>query len=157
MTEALIRWILAGRTLAERRRRIEVTLANEGYTLPGLPRGVDLSEVGEVHWLRGELHTVRYAVVDQGGRRVYHYLEREVDHIMIERLVHADEWAIEHIPRIPQILKRGRVEFESEDKVSYAGRQTHFHPDREIYVPFRVIVKHDPGGRWYVDTFYPVY
>ena len=157
MPDILIRWILAGRTLEERLRRIKVTLSNEGYALPPLPRGVDLSEAGEIHWVWGEPHTVRYSVVDQDGRKVYHYREREVDHIMVERLVHADEWAIEHIPRIPQILKRGRIEFASGRKVSYSSRQTYLHPDREVYVPLRVIVKQEPGGRWYVDTFYPVY
>ena len=157
MTDALLRWILAGRTLAERLQRIETALAHEGYALPPLPRGVDLSEAGEIHWLRGEPHTVRYAVVDQGGRKVYHYREREVDHIMVERLVHADEWAIEHIPRIPQILRRGRIEFASEHKVSYVSRRTYLHPDRDVYAPLRVIIKQEPGGRWYVETFYPVY
>ncbi len=35
--------------------------------------------------------TVEYAVVDQSGRKVYHYRENEIDHIMLRRIEKYDE------------------------------------------------------------------
>ena len=156
MTDAFLRWILAGRTLAERLQRIETALAHEGYALPPLPRGVDLSEAGEIHWLRGEPYTVRYAVVDQGGRKVYHYREREVDHIMVHRLKRGDEWALEHLAAIPRILLRGRIAETYPDRIVYFSRQRYFHPDYRIYVPLCVVIRSEWEKIWYVDTFFPV-
>ena len=113
----VIAWILEGETLAERQRRIQHFLENEGYLLPEPPRGVDRSEEGDVHLVRGRPMTVEYAVIDQGGRKVYHYRENEIDHIMLRRIREGDEWAIEHISKIPQILRSGRVVASERDKV----------------------------------------
>jgi len=157
LPEALIRWILAGRTLEERLRRIETALAREGYTLPPLPRGVDLTEAGQVHWLWGEPHTVRYSVVDQGERQVYHYLEREVDHIMLQRFKKGDEWALEHLSVIPHLLKQGQIVEAYPDKVVYFSQRRYFHPDKGIYGPLCVVIRSTSREDWYVDTFFPVY
>ena len=157
MPDDLIRWILAGRTLAERLQRIETALAHEGYALPPLPRGVDLSEAGEIHWLRGEPYTVRYAVVDQGGRKVYHYREREVDHIMVHRFRKGDEWALEYLAAIPHILQGGRVISIEAERVVYHSRRRYLNPETGDRVPLRVIIRLSSAGRWYVATFYPWY
>jgi len=82
----VIEWLLGGETLDERQRRIQHFLENEGYLLPESPRGVDRSEEGDTHIVRGRPMTVEYAVVDQGGRKVYHYRENEIDHIMLRRI-----------------------------------------------------------------------
>lgn len=37
--------------------------------------------------------TVAYSAVDQGGWRVYHYVENEIDHIVLRRIRRGDEWA----------------------------------------------------------------
>ena len=98
--------------------------------------------------------TVLYSVIDRERRKVYHYDETEVDHIMIGRIEHDDLWAIEHITRIPRILRSGHIVFASEDKVVYHSRSKFRRPD-DTYCTLRVIIKRDPVGRWYVETFYP--
>lgn len=85
----VIEWILKGETLDERQRRIQRFLENEGYLLPEPPRGVDRSEEGDTHIVRGRQVTVEYA------------------------------------------CSEGNLHF------------------------LRVIIKSDPTGRWYVETFYP--
>jgi hypothetical protein len=155
MTE-VVDWIWRAPTLEERLKRIEEFLTNEGYTLPIPPRGVDRSEQGEKHVVYGEVWTVEYSVLDQTGRKVYHYRENEIDHIMLERIDRGDSWAIEHLSRIPWILKRGRIVYAELGKVVYLSRQKFLHPDRNIYVPLQITVK-EHRGRWYVETFYPVY
>lgn len=114
---SVIGWILKGETLDERQRRIQHFLENEGYLLPGPPKGVDRSEAGNIHIVRGRPMTVKYAVVDQGGRKVYHYRENEIDHIMLRRIEKYDEWALEHLSLFPHILKTGKVVSEEPDKV----------------------------------------
>jgi hypothetical protein len=114
---SVIEWILKGETLDEKQRRIQHFLENEGYLLPESPRDVDRSEEGDTHSVRGRRMTVEYAVVDQGGRKVYHYRENEIDHIMLRRIEKYDEWALEHLSLFPHILKAGKVVSEEPDKV----------------------------------------
>ena len=152
----VVDWIWKAPTLEERLKRIEEFLTNEGYSLPASPRDVDRSERGEKHIVYGEVWTVEYSVLDQTGRKVYHYRENEIDHIMLERIDRGDSWAIEYLSHIPWILKRGRMIYVELGKVVYLSRQKFLHPDRNIYVPLQVIVK-EHGERWYVETFYPVY
>ncbi|HID63681.1 MAG TPA: hypothetical protein EYP49_13230 [Anaerolineae bacterium] len=153
----VIEWILQGETHDERQRRIQHFLENEGYLLPEPPRDVDRSEEGDVHLVYGTEHTVSYAVIDCEGRKVYHYRERELDHIIIQRIDKGDEWAVEYISHIPPILKRGRIVTVEVDKIIYQSRKRYLHPEMGFYVPFRVIVKQTEAGKWYVDTFYPLY
>jgi len=150
-------WIWSFPTLEERLKRIEEFLTSEGYSLPAPPSRVDRSEQGEKHVVYGEVWTVEYSVLDQAGRKVYHYRENEIDHIMLERIRHGDEWAIEHISRIPQILKHGEVVSSEMSKIIYLSKQKHLHPELGIFVPLRVIVKRSRQGRWYIDTFHPRY
>jgi len=105
----VINWIQEEETLDGRLQRITTFLENEGYLLPEPPRGVDRSEEGDVHLVYDTEHTVSYAVIDREGRRVYHYRERELNHIIIQRIDKGDEWAVEYISHIPPILKHGRV------------------------------------------------
>ena len=56
----VIEWTLEGETLDERQRRIQHFLESEGYLLPEPPRGVDRSEEGDVHLVRGRRMTVEY-------------------------------------------------------------------------------------------------
>ena len=155
-TGQLLAYLSAPADVAARRERVIAYLANEGYTLPPAPRNADYDEAGAVHWVRGQEMTVAYSVVDQGGRRVYHYAENEVDHIMLNRIEHDDEWAIELLNLIPAILESGRVVKETHGKVVYQSRQNYRHPDGWL-CPLRVVVKTGPLGQWYVDTFYPWY
>ncbi len=152
----VIAWILEGETLDERQRRIQHFLENEGYLLPEPPKGVDRSEEGDTHIVRGRRMTVEYAVVDQGGRKVYHYRENEIDHIMLRRIARGEEWALEHISLIPRILKSGQVIYEEPDKVMYHSRRRYRFPDGERCF-LRVIIKRDQRGQWYVATFHPRY
>jgi len=156
MTE-VVNWIWEAPTLEERLQRIEEFLTNEGYSLPAPPRGVDRSERGEKHIVYGEVWTVEYSMLDQTGRKVYHYREREINHIMLTRIEAGDSWAIEHLSRIPMILRHGKTVHIEVDKVVYLSKQRYLHPDKSIYVPLQVIVKRGKVGRWYVDTFYPVH
>ena len=81
MAANVINWIQEEETLNGRLQRLTAFLENESYLLPEPPRGVDRSEEGHVHLVYGTEHTVSYAVIDRQGRRVYHYRERELDHI----------------------------------------------------------------------------
>ncbi|MEE8392084.1 MAG: hypothetical protein V3S14_14990 [Anaerolineae bacterium] len=105
-------------------------------------------------WLNSAMRTVLYSATDREGRKVYHYDETEVDHIMVGRIEHDDLWAIEHLTRIPQIFRSGHTVFASENKVVYHSRSRFRRPDG-TYCILRVIIKRDPVGRWYVETFYP--
>ena len=156
MTE-VVDWIWEAPAPEERLKRIEEFLTNEGYSLPAPPRGVDRSEQGEKHIVYGEVWAVEYSVLDQTGRKVYHYRENEIDHVMLERIKHSDEWAIEHISRIPQILKHGQIVSSEMSKIIYLSKQKYLHPELGIHVPLRVIVKRSRQGRWYIDTFHPRY
>jgi hypothetical protein len=82
MTPDIVAWLTAPRDVHERRARIARYLANEGYELPAPPSDADTGEAGAIHWVRGQEMTVAYSVVDQGGRRVYHYIEWEIDHFL---------------------------------------------------------------------------
>ena len=157
MAADVINWIQEEETLDGRLQRITTFLENEGYLLPESPRGVDRSEKGHVHLIYGTEHTVSYAVIDCEGRRVYHYRERELDHIIIQRIDKGDEWAVQYISHIPPILKHGRIVTIEVDKIIYQSRKRYLHPEMGFYVPFRVIVKRTEEGKWYVDTFYPLY
>ena len=152
----VIAWILEGETLDERQRRIQHFLENEGYLLPEPPRGVDRSEEGDTHTVRGRGMTVEYAVIDQGGRKVSLYREVMIDHIMLRRIARGEEWALEHISLIPRILKSGQVIYEEPDKVMYHSRRRYRFPDGERCF-LRVIIKRDQRDQWYVATFHPRY
>ena len=149
----VIEWILEGETLDERQRRIQHFLENEGYFLPS-PRNLDRSERGGTHFIYGQTLTVEYTVVDQGGRKVYHYREIEVDHIMLRRIQRDEEWTLEHISSIPRILRNGRLILDEPDKVIYQSRQTYVSPTGERY-SLRVIIRRSWQGPWYVATFHP--
>ena len=155
-TEGLLAWLSAPEDVHERRSRIAEYLANEGYELPPPPRNADYEEAGATHRVCGQGMTVAYSVVDQGGRRVYHYTENETDHIIFSRIEHGDEWAIELLKLIPTIMKKGRIVEETFDKVTYHSQRAYRHPDG-WQCPLRVIIKMGPHDRWYVDTFYPWY
>lgn len=103
MTLDLIAWLTAPEDIRERRARIAGYLVNEGYELPPLPRNAGYDEAGASHLVRGQEMTVAYSVVDQGGRRVYHYVEWEVDHIMLGRIHFGDEWALGVGTRVPRL------------------------------------------------------
>jgi len=75
MTPDIVAWLTASQDVRERRVRIARYLANEGYELSPPPSDADTGEAGATHWVRGQKMTVAYSVVDQGGRRVYHYVE----------------------------------------------------------------------------------
>jgi hypothetical protein len=150
----VIEWILEGETLDERQRRIQQFLENEGYLLPELPGGVDRSEEGDAHIVHGRRMTVEYAVVDQGGRKVYHYREIEGDHIMLRRIRRDEEWTLEHISSIPRILRNGRLILDEPDRVIYQSRGLYVAPTGERY-SLRVIIRHSWQGTWYVATFHP--
>jgi hypothetical protein len=156
MTPDLIAWLTAPQDVRERRARIAEYLANEGYRLPSLPADADYDEAGVIHWARGQEMTVAYSVVDQGGRRVYHYVENETDHIVLSRIEHDDEWTIELLDLIPAILGTGLVAEERSDKMIYQSQRNYRHPGG-WWCPLRVVIKVGPRGRWYVDTFYPWY
>jgi len=154
MTPDLIAYLSAPGDVRERRTRIADYLTNEGYTLPSSPPDAD--EAGAIHRVRGQEMTVAYSVVDQGGRRVYHYVEWEVDHIMLQRIRRGDEWSLEYLDRIPHVLKRGRVWQAEHDKVIYHSQRVYVSPQRCRCV-LRVIVQRDRTGQWQVATFYPWY
>ncbi len=156
MMPNLIAWLSAPESIEERRARIAGYLVNEGYELPPSPPNADYDEARAIHWVRGQEMTIAYSVVDQGGRRVYHCVENETDHIILGRIEHGDEWAIESLDRIPAILRTGHVVEETFDKVIYQSQRAYQHPDG-WWCPLRVVVKMGPRSRWYVDTFYPWY
>lgn len=156
MTPDLIAWLSAPEDVYERRARIARYLANEGYELPPSPRNADYDEAGASHWVRGQEMTVAYSVVDQGGRRVYHYVEWEVDHIMLQRIRRGDEWALEHLDQMLRILRHGHVWQAEYDKVIYHSRRVYISPEGRRCV-LRVIIQRGRAGRWYVATFYPWY
>ena len=153
----VVAWILEERTLEGRLRRIRAFLENEGYRLPPPPKNVDRREEGAIHFVYGMPHTVAYAIVDREGRKIYHYREREIDHIIIQRIAKGDEWMVEYISRLPRILQEGRLVARKEGKIIYQSRRKYLHPEIGIYVPLRAIVKQGNAGQWYIDTLYPVY
>ena len=154
MTPSLIAWLTALEDVHERRARIVEYLAHEGYELPSLPRNADYDEAGVAHRVRGQEMTVAYSVVDQAGRRVYHYVEWEIDHVMIGRMHSGDEWALEHLDHIPAILRRGKVVWEEPDRVIYHSRRRYRTPTGEDTV-LQVVIQRARSGRWHVATFYP--
>jgi len=156
MTHNLIAWLAGPEDVRERRARIAEYLTNEGYQLPPSPPDADYDEAETIHLVRGQAMTVAYSVVDQGGRRVYHYVENEMDHIILGRIEHGDEWAIELLNLIPAILKTGHVVKGEFGKVIYQSQRTYRHPDG-WWCPLRAVIKIGPHGQWYVDTFYPWY
>ncbi|MBU0703911.1 MAG: hypothetical protein KKC18_08595 [Chloroflexi bacterium] len=155
MTPDLIAYLSAPGDVRERRTRIADYLTNEGYTLPSSPPDADYDEAGAIHWVRGQEMTVAYSVVDQGGRRVYHYVEWEVDHIMLQRIRRNDEWALEYLDQIPRILKRGMVWEIKYDKVTYHSRR--IYAGFGHYCVLRVIIQRSHSEMWHVATFYPWY
>ena len=155
MAADIINWIQEEETLNGRLQRITAFLENEGYLLPEPPRGVDRSEEGHTHLVRGRRMTVKYAVMDQGGRKVYHYRENEIDHIMLRRIEKYDEWALEHLSLFPHILKAGKVVSEEPDKMIYQTRRLYRFPGGQC--PFRLIIKRYQAESWYIATFYPWY
>ena len=156
MAADVINWIQEEETLDGRLQRIITLLENEGYFLPDLPKGVDRSEEGDTHIVRGRRMTVEYAVTDQSGRKVYLYREIMIDHIMLQRIARGEEWALEYISLIPRILKSGQAIYEEPDKVMYHSRRRYRFPDGEQCF-LRVIIKRDQRGQWYVATFHPRY
>ena len=155
MTPDLSAWLTAPEDVWKRRARIAEYLTNEGYELPPSPPDADYGEAGASHLVRGQEMTVAYSVVDQGWRRVYHYVEREVDHIMLHRIERGDEWILEHLASIPALLRRGHIVHVSEDKVIYQSRRRYRDPDGQ-YCFLWIIVRRFKGTPWYVDTFYSV-
>lgn len=153
MAADVINWIQEEETLDGRLQRITTFLENEGYFLPS-PKSVDRSEQGDTHFMYGQPLTVEYAVVDQGRRRVYHYREIEVDHIMLRRIRRDEEWTLEHISSIPRILRNGRPILDEPDRVIYQSRRTYMSPTGEGY-SLRVIIRRSWQGIWYVATFHP--
>jgi hypothetical protein len=153
----VIEWILGGETLDERQRRIQHFLENEGYFLPEPPKGVDRSEEGDTHIVRGWRMTVEYAVIDQSGRKVYLYREIMIDHIMLQRIARGEEWALEHVSLIPRILKSGQAISEESDKIVYHSRRRYRFPDDGEQCFLRVIIKRGQRDQWYVATFHPRY
>jgi len=149
----VINWIQEEETLDGRLQRITTFLENEGYFLPS-PKNVDRSEQGDTHFMYGQSLTVEYTVVDQGGRKVYHYHEIGVDHIMLRRIRRDEEWTLEHISSIPRILRRGKLILDELDKVIYQSRRTYMSPTGERY-SLRVIIRRSWQGIWYVATFHP--
>jgi hypothetical protein len=107
--------------------------------------------------VRGRQMTVEYAVIDQGGRKVYLYREIMIDHVMLRRIARGEEWALEHISLIPRILKSGQVVYEEPDKVMYHSRRRYSFPDDGEQCFLRVIIRRDQRGQWYVATFHPRY
>ena len=156
MAANVLHWIQEEETLDGRFQRITAFLENEGYLLPEPPKGVDRSEEGDTHIVRGRRMTVEYAVVDQGERKVYLYREIMIDHIMLQRIARGEEWALEHISLIPRILKSGQAIYEEPDKVIYHSRRRYSFPDGEQCF-LRVIIRRDQRGQWYVATFHPRY
>ena len=154
MTPSLIAWLSAPDDVRERRARIAEYLANEGYELPSSPRNADYDEAGTVHWVRGQKMTVAYSVVDRGGRRVYHYAEYEVDHIMLRRIRRGEEWTLEHLDLIPSILRRGRVVVREIGHIIYESRRRFLSPEGEKY-RLRVVIQQQRDGRWWVSSFHP--
>ncbi len=136
----IVQWISEEIILEGRLKRIAAFLENEGYALPSPPKGVDRSEEGDTYLVRGWLMTVEYAVIDQGGRKVYHYCENEVDHIMLRRIQRDQEWALEHLSLAPRILKTGKIISEEPNKVIYGSRRTYKSPE-ERRCSLRVIVR----------------
>ena len=153
----IVRWILEGKTLDGRLRRIEAFLENEGVALPWLPKGVDRSEEGTTRLVHGLLRTVAYSVDDQRGRKVYHYREIEIDHIMLQRIRRGEEWSIEHLSMIPRILKQGRIQYESDWKVVYESREMFRYSDYGFNCTLWVIIRPENNGHWHVVTFFPRY
>jgi len=154
MTPDLISFLSAPADVAERRARIAAYLANEGYTLPPPPRAADYSQAGEVHLVRGQEMTVAYSVVDQGGRRVYHYTEWEVDHIMLRRIRREEEWALEHLGLIPSILRHGRIVVFEIGHIIYES-QRRFHPTQDRQYRLRTVIQQQRDGRWWLSSFHP--
>ena len=150
----LLVWLSAPEDVYERRARIAGYLVNEGYELPPSPHDAGYDEARVAHRVRGQEMTVAYSVVDQGGRRVYHYLENEVDHIMINRIERGDEWMLEHLAVIPTILRKGRPVLETPDKVIYQSHRTYrdFRGRRRV---LWLVLHRNRRGQWYVETFYP--
>jgi len=156
MTLNIIAWLSAPEDVHGRRARIAEYLVNEGYELPSPSPDADYDEAGANHWVRGQEMTVAYSVVDQDGRRVYHYVEWEVDHIMLQRIRKDDEWALEYLDQIPRILKHGLVWQTEYDKVIYHSRRVYSILGGHHCV-LRVIIQRSRAGQWYVATFYPWY
>jgi len=154
MTPDLIAWLTAPEDVRERRARMAGYLANEGYLLPPPPADADYDEAGATHWVRSQEMTVAYSVVDQGGRRVYHYVEHEVDHILLRRIERSEEWAIQYLATIPSILRRGRVSEEDPDRVVYLSQRVYVAPAGSK-CRIRIIVQRTEGRRWYVATLHP--
>ena len=152
----IVQWISEEVTLEGRLKRIAAFLENEGYVLPSPPKGVDRSEEGDTHLVRGWLMTVEYAVIDQGNRKVYHYCESGVDHIMLRRIQRGQEWALEHLSAVPRILKTGKIISEEPNRVICESRKTYKSPEGRR-CSLRVIVRRSWEGKWYIATFYPRY
>ena len=153
----IVRWIWEEKTLDGRLRRIEAFLENEGFELPRPPKGVDRSEEGTTRLMHGQLRTVAYSADDQRGRKVYHYREIEIDHIMLQRVRRNEGWVIQHISLIPTILKQGRIRYESDRKVVYESKEKFHYPDYGFNCALWVIIKSENKGHWYVATFFPRY
>ncbi|MGQ9625396.1 MAG: hypothetical protein ACUVV0_00630 [Anaerolineae bacterium] len=152
----VVDWILEEQALEGRLMRIRAFLENEGYHLPPPPKNVDRSEEGAIHIVQGRCMAVEYAVIDRGGRKVYHYRENEVDHIMLRRIQRGEEWALERLSAIPRILVTGKVVAQESDRVIYRSRQRYVSPTGEKCF-LTVIIRRTWQGAWYIATFYPSY
>ncbi len=153
-TRSLLAWLAAPESIEERQARIIEYLTNEGYELPPSPPDADYAEAGAIHWVRGQEMTVAYSVVDQGGRRVYHYAEYEVDHIMLRRARRTEDWMLEHVHLIPSILRRGRVVVREVGHIIYESRRQFLSPEDRQY-RLRVVIQQLEDERWWVSSFHP--
>ena len=65
---------------------------------------VDYSEASHEKQVAGRSFTVRYAVVDHFGDKVYYFEEREREHIVPERKAKSQGFLIWYLDKVPAIL-----------------------------------------------------
>ncbi|MEW6424986.1 MAG: minor capsid protein [Bacillota bacterium] len=152
----VIAWIRSAPTLEERERRIYQYLINEGYDLPGLPRGVDFSERGRAMVMPWGLAAVQYTFTLRDGRQIYYFKDREIDHILIHRIENGQEGSIKYLSEIPAIVRNGKEKgyglksiFASKRK--YRWERIAGEPEETNLI---VVVRKEKNI-FYVDTFYP--
>jgi len=155
----VIYFIKKGETVAEREARAYQYLRDKGYELPGVPEGVDYSERGRVIKTYWGPATVKYAFTMSDGQKVYHFLEREVDHILISRIEKEHEDVVKYIPEIPGIILKGKKQVIDKSKIIFTSKRKYRWEDidGELKVTPLVVIVRKYRGIHHIDTLYPKY
>jgi hypothetical protein len=114
---------------------------------------VNYSERGQKKRVIGRTFTIQYTVIDYLGNRVYHFEEREKEHIVPERKVKDQGFLLRYLDRIPPILHTpSEVIVDPEDETIHIYYKRHRIPEQPSINRLAVVVK--SAEVRFVLTFY---